>query len=67
MRGILIYKSVRLDVERTTLTELLQGRIHYEYEPIPGIPIEGIVLHKVMNSDRVAEVFQQVAQTLAGG
>jgi phage tail sheath protein FI len=65
MRGILIYKSVRLDVERTTLTELLQGRIHYEYEPIPGIPIEGIVLHKVMNSDRVAEVFQQVAQTLA--
>ena len=61
-RGVLIYKSVRLDVERTTLTELLQGRIHYEYEPIPGIPIEGIVLHKVMNSDRVAEVFQQVAQ-----
>jgi len=65
MRGILIYKSVRLDTERTTLAELLQGRIHYEYEPIPGIPIEGIVLHKVMNSDRVAEVFQQVAQKMA--
>jgi len=62
-RGVAIFKSVKIDPVRTTESELLQGRIHYEYELVPGVPIEGITLHKVMNSDRVAEVFRQVLET----
>lgn len=62
-KGILIYKSVKIDRERTTIDELLNGRIHYELEPIPGVPLEGIVLHKVLNSERVAEVFQKLFQS----
>lgn len=59
-RGVLIYREARIDREKTTLQELLQGRVHYQLEPIPGIPIEGIVIHRVMNSSRVAEVFQKL-------
>jgi len=59
-KGVLIYKSVKVDRERTTLNELLSGRIHYILEPIPAPPLEGIVLHKTLNSERVAEVFQKL-------
>jgi len=62
-RGVLIYKEARIDREKTTLQELLKGRVHYYLEPIPGVPIEGIVLHRVMNSDRVAEVFKKLFQS----
>ena len=59
-RGVLIYREAKIDREKTTLQELLQGRVHYYIEPVPGIPIEGVVITRVMNSNRVAEVFQKL-------